>query len=81
MLKFLIITFLASYLFYKIGGLLFRALSGTLGANRSDKSFSNGQQRKKPRDGNVNIDYVPNDKKKSKKSYDGGEYIDYEELD
>ncbi len=39
-------------------------------------------QRKRPIDGNVNIDFDPKGKKKSGKSgYKDGEYVDYEEVD
>ena len=81
MLKFLIIIFLAGYIFYKVGGLLFRSLFGTL--NNGQYSRGNFQGRTsnntKPKDGNVNIDYIPDDQK-NRKNFDGGEYVDYEDV-
>jgi hypothetical protein len=37
------------------------------------------QERKRPKDGNVDIDYVPNNHNKSKTSH-SGDYVDYEEI-
>ena len=37
--------------------------------------------RKRARDSNVDIDYIPEDKKQGKSDkFKGGEYIDYEEI-
>ncbi|MFC4874786.1 DUF4834 family protein [Negadavirga shengliensis] len=45
-------------------------------AQRADYRSKN-----QPRDGNVNVDYVPKDyKKKSSGNISGGDYIDYEEV-
>lgn len=81
MLKFLIIIFLVGYVFYKVGGVLFRALTGTLGGGQYSRENFQGRsnQNAKPKGGNVNIDYVPKDQQ-NKKDFDGGEYVDYEEL-
>ena len=81
MLKFLIIIFLVGYIFYKVGGVLFRALTGTLGGDQYSRGNFQGRpnQNPRPKGGNVNIDYVPKDKK-DRKDFDGGEYVDYEEL-
>jgi hypothetical protein len=38
-------------------------------------------QKKRTREGNLNIDRSPDkDKKSSSKGYDGGDYVDYEEV-
>ena len=38
--------------------------------------------RKKHVDGNVDIDYDPDEKQnRKKKGYEGGEYVDYEEIE
>jgi len=53
--------------------------------------FANNQQNfqkeqnpthKKPKDGNVNIDYIPNSNKSKpdKKNFPGGDYVDYEDV-
>ncbi len=58
-----------------------RIFFGSLGTNRTARNFSDTQSsyKKKPKDGNVNIDFVP--KKKGKKGdFDGGEYVDFEEV-
>lgn len=52
--------------------------------NFSGKRPGNQSSRqRKPKDGNVSIDYIPEDKKKKKssKNFEGGEYIDYEEVE
>ena len=81
MLKFLIIVVLVGYIFYKVGGLIFRTLFGTLNNGHYQRgNFQDRQQHnQRPKGGNVNIDYVPDDKK-NRKNFDGGEYVDYEEL-
>ena len=78
MLKFLAILFIVSYLTYKVGGFLMRALYVTLGQDPTKRNFQS-RSRKSP-DGNINIDYVPKDKKSPKKDFKGGDYVDYEEV-
>ncbi|MFT5884175.1 MAG: hypothetical protein ACI9IP_000630 [Arcticibacterium sp.] len=46
---------------------------------KEQKRANDTQERKGKREGEVNVDYVPNDKKG--KGNDGGKYIDYEEVD
>ena len=79
MLRFILIVILLAYVFYKVGTVIMRMVAGSAGANRNDRTFSGQQQRKKPPEGNVNIDYVPGKDRKGK-GYDGGEYVDYEEV-
>ena len=38
------------------------------------------QPRRKPGNDKIHIDYNPDKDKKSSKGYDGGEYVDYEEI-
>lgn len=72
MLKFLFIIFLFFLAIYYVFILPFRPRT-----NIEDKRTS----RKRAPDSNVNIDYVPDDKKKEGKSkFKGGDYIDYEEV-
>lgn len=81
MLKFLLIIFLISYLVYKVGGFLVRMLF--INATQQHYQRSNGNpnpQSKKPRNGNVNIDFMPEDGKKKKADFKGGDYVDYEEV-
>jgi hypothetical protein len=86
MLKFLLISILCFYVFYKVSGYFFRFLFYVLG-NRAqhniNKTFEQQQRaskKAKPADGNVEIDYVPNSGKGNKNDFKGGEYVDYEEV-
>lgn len=67
MLKVIIISILVLYAIYRLSGFLTRILS-------TDAYNSSGQSRK---DSNVRVDKNPN---KDHKPYDGGEYVDYEEV-
>ena len=78
MLKFLAILFVVAYVTFKLGGFLMRALQAASGQEAKQRNFNNRSQRKT--DGNVNIDYDPNQKKGGNSGYKGGEYVDYEEL-
>ena len=80
MLKFIVFIVLFSYVIFKGLGLLFRLLMGSPGGMKQQSHNYNPSQGRKPKDGNVNIDYMPNKGKKSSKGYKGGEYIDYEEV-
>ena len=72
MLKFLLIIFLFVLTIYYIFILPFRPKS-----NIEDKRTN----RKRAKDSNLDIDYVPQDKdQKQKGKFKGGEYIDYEEV-
>jgi hypothetical protein len=76
MLKFLAILFIVSYVTFKLGGFLMKALNVAAGR---DPNQNSKKQSRKSADGNVNIDYVPNDKKDGD-GYKGGEYVDYEDV-
>ena len=82
MLKFLIITFIIGYLFFWIIGKVFKVMvRGHSYTNGNQNSSQNQYNRKRPNDGNVNIDYVPDGKKKKDKDdFKGGEYVDFEEI-
>ena len=81
MLKFLLILFVAFYLFIKIGGFIIRVLFGSLSQDNRARNYQqqapNQQQKRR---GDLNIDYVPEKDSKSSKDFKGGEYVDYEEL-
>ena len=80
MFKFLLILILLIYVFYKTAGFLFKIVFGNL---RSDPgSFQQRQQHysKKAPNSNLNIDNVPQHKTNNKSGFDGGEYVDYEEV-
>ncbi len=72
MLKFLFIIFLFVMAIYYVFILPFKPRNDI-----EDKR----SQRKRARNSNVDIDYVPEDKKQNKTdNFKGGEYIDYEEV-
>jgi hypothetical protein len=72
MLKFLLIVFIFFLAIYYILILPFRP--------RNDLE-NKKPNRKRAKDSNVNIDYMPEDKKQSRsEKFKGGDYIDYEEV-
>jgi len=71
MLKFLLILAISFYILSKIGRLLF--------GFRVSSQQHNRQYHRKPTNGNVHIDNIPNKDKKGS-SIKGGEYVDYEEV-
>lgn len=79
MLKFLLVTILILYLMYKVGFFLLKTVFRHLSGENADE-YRN-QQKRKPRDGNVHIDYIPKKgKSKRKKGATAGDYVDYEEI-
>lgn len=74
MLRILLIVTLVGYVLYKLG--LFRGL-----LNAVTRDPGPGRSFRRPADGNVNIDSVPEDKQRTRHSgHKGGEYVDYEEI-
>lgn len=63
------------WVFFRALGMIFRTLLGSTDQNRRSRYGNDysGSTKK----GNINIDHDPNQKKKG---YDGGEYVDYEEI-
>lgn len=80
MLKLLALIFLF-VLFLRSIGYVLRMLFGSGLAGKTSREFRGEQaRRKRPRSGNVDIDYVPNKKDKKGKEFDGGDYVDYEDV-
>ena len=81
MIKFLIILFLGLYIFYKFSGYLLKLFLWS-NKNRTTRNFSNpqGKPHKKPKDGNVDIDYIPPNQTNKKSDKGGGDYVDYEDV-
>lgn len=85
MFKFLLITFIVCYLIYKLGGYLLKFFFLSLG-NKMQNPQNFGQARpnqesRRSTNGNVDIDYVPKmGADKEEKIFNGGEYVDYEEI-
>ncbi len=85
MFKFLLLLFLFIYVIAKVGGFIIRTLfSGFSGQARQQTYRSHDQrtQQRQPMDGNVNIDYNPQEKNRSKHggNFKGGDYVNYEEI-
>lgn len=92
-LKFLVFLFFI-YLLFRIVSFFFKVMRVVSGAKQQQTNFGrqNGQRKsygpqsrkyKQPADGNVNIDYIPEEDKKNGKgprNFKGGEYVDYEEV-
>jgi len=72
MIKFLLILVLLTWAFFKIGGFLFRLVAG-----RDYQRHKDAQR--KPKGGNVFVNQE--DTKHKKKGFEGGEYVDYEEIE
>jgi len=77
MFKFLLIVVLISYLIYKVGGFLFKMFFMSL---YQQQRQSNQRQTETKKEGNVNIEYPSKDSKSNSKGFEGGEYVDYEEI-
>jgi hypothetical protein len=65
MFKFLLILSIIGYVFYKVGGIFFRAGAAS-------------QQPRRPQDTASNVNAKP--VKEKKRGIKGGEYVDYEEI-
>lgn len=95
LLKFLVFLFFL-YILFRIVSFFFKIMRTVSGAKEQARNFNRQQQRgynasygpksrkyKQPEDGNVNIDYIPDEDKKKRKNtgnFKGGEYVDYEEV-
>jgi len=80
MLKFVLLFILFIYLVVKVSGFIMKTIYRLMGGQVHQQTrASSRSQQKKPSDGNVNVDYMPKNGKHSK-HYDGGEYVEYEEV-
>jgi hypothetical protein len=80
MFKFLIILFLIGYLFFKIGGFLFRLFLGRTAKAAQERQYQQNNKGRKTKDG-IHIDHIPNQKgKRTGGNFKGGEYVDYEDV-
>lgn len=89
MIKFLIITFFLIMLLRLVAPVLLRMLVKFIfgrtirnaGFGGPQQPFGNSQQHQyqKP-NGNVRVDYIPEDYQKQRKDFEGGQYVDYEEV-
>ena len=82
-LKFFLITILVIFVLVKIGSFIFRTMFWMLGAKAGDRNpYKQTQQRySQANGGDIEIEYVPGKEGKKRKSdFNGGEYVDYEEV-
>jgi len=89
MIKFLLITFFIIMLLRLVAPALLRLLVQFIfkktirnsGFGGQQQPFGNAQQHQyqKPK-GQVRVDYIPEEYQKQKKDFDGGQYVDYEEI-
>lgn len=78
MLKVLIVLVLVIYVFYKTAGFLFRLVFGPL---RTDPGrFRQRQYSKKAPNSNLHIDKIPQKRTGRNSDYEGGDYVDFEEV-
>ena len=91
MLKFLIISIIFIYVVYKVSGFLLKIFYPIQNARRAQAEFERQrdfgpeyrrQQKQQPPNGNIYVDHVPEERKKSRTTEDfkGGEYVDFEEV-
>ena len=76
-MKAILLILIVFFLLFRLGGFFLRSLFGQGPAQTKEGERS---QKFTPRDGNVTVDYTPDDKKNKKKDFDGGEYVEYEEV-
>ena len=77
MVRILIISLLLYFAFRAFSS-IFRLLFGVPETTGRGRNFR--ETRRQPGEGNVNIDYVPEDDKKRSEKRGGGDYVDFEEV-
>lgn len=82
--KFLLILILIIYLFYKGTGLLFKSFFGSYKDNLNRETGRRNETSRKVPNSNLNIDDVPSQRRQRRNdrgnSFDGGDYVDFEEV-
>lgn len=82
-LKVLLVLFIVYFLVFRFFGLLVRPFLSFLFAQQKNTyqsgNFGNDRSQR-TKDGELKIDHVPNKNDRKGKNFDGGEYVDYEEL-
>ena len=71
----LLAIFILIWIFFRAIGMVIKMV---IGGASSDKRTSYSNTRASKQEGDISIDHNPN---KSNKGYDGGEYVDYEDVD
>lgn len=84
MLKFFLILIIIFYLIYRIGGFFFRMLFTKAFQQHQNQyrqhQTTSRQYSKTPPNSNVRVDYVPKEERNDRKDFNGGQYVDYEEV-
>ncbi len=80
MLKFLLIAILVIYCFYRVAAFLFRFMLGGYDRGQFNSTQYGRTQRRKAPNSNLNVDTIPGTKAGKKKDFQGGDYVDFEEL-
>lgn len=79
MFKILLILILIGYVFHKIASFFLR---GFFKGFNGQSQFDQRQYRhtRKSQNGDINIDSIPNNQSKKGGGFNGGEYVDFEEV-
>jgi hypothetical protein len=87
LIKIILLTLLLIYISVRIGGFIFRTMFWMLGARSGVRNaqrptygptYANGRSR---REGEVHVEHIPEEEiKKRRAGFNGGEYVDYEEV-
>lgn len=77
MIKFLLIAVLVIYSFYRVASFLFRFVFGGFAKNQFNSTQY--KSRKAP-NSNLHVDQVPRSQSERKGDFQGGDYVDFEEV-
>lgn len=75
--KLILVAFIICYVIFKGIGFFMKMI---LGGSTMNQYGNQQRTQQRPSNGNVIVDYVPKDDKKSKQNFKGGEYVDFEEV-
>ena len=79
LLKVVLFGLVFYYILKTVGGFIFRLLGGQ--SPQQQQRYRQAQQQQQKREGDINIDYMPKNKRgKTKNGSKDGDYIDYEEV-
>lgn len=81
-MKVIIISLILFFIVFKLINFAFRLLGVGKVQNQQQRYQRHARpSSQRPADGNVNVDYIPNDKKAHhNRNFNGGEYVDYEDV-
>ena len=78
-LFFMLIRLVAPFLLRWLVAFFFKKAVKNSGFGQQQQTYNHQSAPKQP-NGKIKIDYIPEDKLNPKKDFDGGEYVDYEEI-